>query len=68
MWHKVETAGNHFVELVAPFFMLLPRKLRITGGVIQVMFQVGHLVDYNIESFIVSQTCKVTFRDRHFEL
>ena len=40
-WHWVETAGNHFVELVAPFLLVIPwRPMRLVGGVIQVLFQV----------------------------
>ena len=31
---------NHFVELVAPFLLLIPhRKTRIAGGLIQILFQ-----------------------------
>ena len=36
----METLGNHVVELVAPFLLLLPRPLRMTGGLIQIIFQV----------------------------
>lgn len=41
IFHKFETLVNHFVELVAPFLILIPiRACRITGGLIQIIFQV----------------------------
>ena len=40
-WHRVEVWMNHFVELIAPFFLLMPhRETRIAGGLIQISFQV----------------------------
>ncbi len=39
--HKFEVLSNHFIELIAPFLILLPfRPLRIIGGLIQILFQV----------------------------
>ncbi len=41
-WHKFEVLINHFVELVAPWLLILPgigRKWRIIGGLIQLTFQ-----------------------------
>ena len=46
--HWAETAGNHFVELVAPFFILLNRRLVIVGGCIQVLFQVVIIISGNL--------------------
>ncbi|KXJ05572.1 Lipase maturation factor 1, partial [Exaiptasia diaphana] len=40
IFHKFETLSNHFVELAAPFLLFLPRPFRITGGIIQIAFQV----------------------------
>lgn len=40
--HTMETASNHFVELIAPVLLLLPRPLPIAGGLIQIAFQVTH--------------------------
>jgi hypothetical protein len=35
-WHRVEVWVNHFVELVAPFLLLVPfRKWRLAGGLSQ---------------------------------
>lgn len=40
--HKGEVLTNHLVELVAPWLLLMPlRSLRLAGGVIQLVFQVG---------------------------
>ncbi len=40
-WHRFEVWSNHFVELVAPFLLLMPfRQLRVAGGLIQIMFQI----------------------------
>jgi len=43
--HKFETASNHFIELVAPFLLLLPRPrvLMMVGGSIQIFFQVREM-------------------------
>ena len=41
-WHKFEVLSNHFVELVAPWLLIMPwlgRKWTICGGVIQLIFQ-----------------------------
>jgi len=39
-WHRFEVWSNHFVELVAPFLLLMPfRSLRLAGGLVQAMFQ-----------------------------
>jgi lipase maturation factor 1 len=42
LWHKFEVLVNHFVELLAPWLLILPflnRKYRILGGIIQIVFQ-----------------------------
>ena len=38
--HKAETLGNHGVELIAPFFLFMPRPLRMACGALQIIFQV----------------------------
>ena len=38
--HTMETAGNHFVELIAPLLLFLPQPFSAVGGVIQIAFQV----------------------------
>jgi hypothetical protein len=43
VFHKVETLGNHLVEVVLPWMLLMPRSFRIWGGVIQILFQVAYI-------------------------
>lgn len=39
-WHRVETAGNHFVELLCPWLLLIPSRVALlVGGAIQMAFQ-----------------------------
>ena len=42
VFHKFEVIVNHFIELIAPVFVLIPyfRKLTIAGGILQIIFQV----------------------------
>ncbi|XP_071481421.1 lipase maturation factor 1-like [Diadema antillarum] len=48
-FHKFETASNHFIELIAPIFLLVPwRPLRLIGGVIQILFQVTLIISGNL--------------------
>lgn len=48
----IETLGNHFVELVCPFLLLVPLRLpSIVGGLIQIIFQVSiiyEVYDYGL--------------------
>jgi len=42
VWHKFEVLSNHFVELIAPWLLIMPwlgRKYIIAGGMIQLVFQ-----------------------------
>ena len=41
LFHKFETLSNHFIELIAPWFILLTRRMCIAGGVLQIFFQVS---------------------------
>ncbi|XP_059154245.1 lipase maturation factor 1-like [Physella acuta] len=47
-FHKFEVLSNHFVELVAPFFLLLTRKLCMFGGAVQILFQVVLIISGNL--------------------
>ncbi|KAI2501727.1 Lipase maturation factor [Fragilaria crotonensis] len=48
-WHRWEVITNHFVELVAPWMLLLPfRRLRIIGGLIQIIFQAVLILSGNL--------------------
>ena len=42
MWHRVEVLINHFVELLAPWLLIipgLPVRFRRAGGIVQLIFQ-----------------------------
>lgn len=39
--HRTETLGNHVIELLVPFFLLLGRRMCILHGILQVIFQVS---------------------------
>jgi lipase maturation factor len=47
-FHKVETAWNHFTELVVPWFSFGPRTARHTAGVLLVGFQVLLIISGNL--------------------
>eukprot|EP01034_Spumella_vulgaris_P021480 gene21480-27515_t len=50
--HKIETAGNHVVELLCPWLLLIPlRTTRLVGGAIQILFQ-GVLIASGNLSFL----------------
>lgn len=56
MWfHKLGTLTNHFVELVAPFMLLLSRRWRILGGLIQVC--IGGLAWARLGSLLIVVAC-----------
>lgn len=46
-WHKFEVLGNHFVELVAPWLLLVPR-FAVAGGLIQLIFQMVLITSGNL--------------------
>ncbi|XP_055892157.1 lipase maturation factor 1-like [Biomphalaria glabrata] len=47
-FHKFEVLCNHFVELIAPFFLLIPRRTCMIGGAIQILFQVVLIISGNL--------------------
>ena len=55
IFHKFETLTNHFVELVAPWFLLGPRRLCMIGGAIQILFQVCVKVDRSIYPVLIAK-------------
>ncbi|XP_078686575.1 lipase maturation factor 1-like isoform X1 [Branchiostoma floridae x Branchiostoma belcheri] len=46
--HKFETLSNHFIELVAPWFIFLTRPFRFTCGFLQILFQVVLILSGNL--------------------
>ena len=47
-FHKIETAWNHFIELVVPWFSFGPRTVRHVAGVLLVSFQLLLVVSGNL--------------------
>src|SRR5882724_1071940 len=47
-FHKVETAWNHFIELIVPWFSFGPRTARHVAGVLLVSFQVTLIISGNL--------------------
>ncbi|HEV2047288.1 MAG TPA: lipase maturation factor family protein [Chthoniobacterales bacterium] len=47
-FHKIETAWNHFVELIVPWFSFGPRTARHVAGVLLVSFQIILTISGNL--------------------
>src|SRR4029077_7065494 len=47
-FHNIETAWNHFVELVVPWFSFGPRTARHIAGVLLVTFQIFLILSGNL--------------------
>jgi len=47
-FHVAGVAFNHFVELIAPFFVIGPRRLRLVAGLFFVVFQVILILSGNL--------------------
>src|SRR5689334_23161009 len=47
-FHKFETAWNHFIELVVPWFSFGPRMARHIAGVLLVTFQIFLIISGNL--------------------
>ncbi|KAM6951098.1 lipase maturation factor 1 [Aplochiton taeniatus] len=47
-FHCFETLSNHFVELLAPFFTVLGRRMCAVNGALQVLFQVTLILSGNL--------------------
>jgi hypothetical protein len=48
MFHKIETAWNHFIELIVPWFSFGPRRARHIAGALLVLFQIFLIVSGNL--------------------
>ena len=49
LWfHKIETAWNHFIELVVPWFSFGPRHARHVAGILLVTFQIFLIISGNL--------------------
>ncbi|KAJ8246495.1 hypothetical protein GJAV_G00268470 [Gymnothorax javanicus] len=47
-FHRFETMSNHFIELIAPFFTFLGRRMCMVNGALQILFQVTLIVSGNL--------------------
>jgi lipase maturation factor 1 len=61
-FHAIEVYTNHFVEVVAPFFVMLPQPAAMIGGGIQIVFQLiiiagGNLSFLNWLTMIPALAC-----------
>src|SRR5438045_5377987 len=56
LWfHKFETAWNHFIELVVPWFSFGPRQARHVAGLLLITFQMFLIISGNL-SFLIYVT------------
>jgi len=47
-FHNVETAWNHFIELVVPWFSFAPRTARHIAGILLITFQIFLIISGNL--------------------
>jgi len=47
-FHKIGVLWNHFIELIVPFFVFWPRKLRIISGILMFTFQAFLIISGNL--------------------
>ncbi|XP_005993173.1 lipase maturation factor 1 [Latimeria chalumnae] len=47
-FHQFETLVNHFIELIVPFFVFMGRRMCITHGILQILFQVVLIISGNL--------------------
>lgn len=61
-------AVNHIVELIIPFFLLLPRHFRNWAGVIMILFQVNLIVSGNLSflNYLTIIPCLACIDDRFY--
>ena len=64
--HKIEVLFNHFVELIVPWTLFAPRRVRHVGGVFLVAFQVLLILSGNLSwlNWLTITLCIVCFDDQ----
>ena len=64
--HKMGVLFNHLVEIVAPWFLFGPRRLRLVGGVLLVVFQLLLIASGNLSwlNYMTLTLCVPCFDDR----
>ena len=65
-FHAIEVLGNHFVELIVPWTLFAPRRLRHVGGVCLVGFQLYLIVSGNLSwlNWLTITLCIACFDDQ----
>jgi hypothetical protein len=65
-FHRLEVLGNHFIELVVPWTLFAPRRLRHAGGVLLVGFQLYLIISGNLSwlNWLTITLCIVCFDDQ----
>jgi hypothetical protein len=65
-FHQLETLFNHFVEIVVPWAIFAPRRVRAIGGVLLVVFQVLLILSGNLAflNWLTIALCVSCFDDR----
>jgi hypothetical protein len=64
--HEFEVLFNHFVELIVPWTLFAPRRLRHVGGVLLVTFQVLLIISGNLSwlNWLTITLCIACFDDQ----
>lgn len=67
--HKLSVLSTHFVELVVPFFLFAPRRLRHLAGLIQIAFQLMLILSGNLSwlNYLTIALCIPCFDDEFFQ-
>ena len=65
-FHRSEVISNHLVELVVPWTLAAPRRLRHAGGILLVLFQVLLILSGNLSflNWLTIAICIASFDDR----
>ena len=65
-FHELEVLFNHFVELIVPWTLFAPRRLRHAGGLFLVAFQVLLILSGNLSwlNWLTLVLCIAAFDDR----
>lgn len=64
-FHRIEVLGNHFVELIVPWTLFAPRRLRQAGGLFLVGFQLYLIISGNLSwlNWLTIALCVSCFDD-----
>uniref|UniRef100_A0A3Q3JV49 Lipase maturation factor n=1 Tax=Monopterus albus TaxID=43700 RepID=A0A3Q3JV49_MONAL len=64
-FHRFETLSNHFIELIAPFFTFLGRRMCMVNGALQILFQVVLIISGNLSflNWLTIVPCLACFDD-----